>query len=360
MTNYSQCLNPNCLAENPLNSKYCSKCRSNLLLDGRYLPIKYISEGGFGKTYLAIDTKRLNKPCVIKQFLPLQQGSQPSIQAKELFEKEAQKLEELGENRQIPGLLAFFEQKLQDQPNLNAVQNPEYWYLIQEYIEGDNLAEEIQKKGRFTDPEVQKFLIDILPVIQFIHEHKVVHKDIKPENIIRRNQSGELVLIDFGISTQLRKTVLTNLTKLTLVAYSPNYAAPEQTRGHIHYTSDLYSLAVTAIRLITGYLPEDDDELFDIYNNQWAWKEYLQQKGISVNSNLAAILDRMLASEVRNRYQSAAEILQVLQSPLTSLSQQGIQSPLTPLSKQGVFKVEGKIKNKSDLFLIKSKRDHNF
>jgi serine/threonine protein kinase len=304
------CLNPHCLESNSLENSICVKCGENLKLSHRYRPIKYLGEGGFGRTFIAVDEHRRNTHCVIKQFLPLSQGTGALQKCIDLFHQEAELLDKLGKYPQIPDLLAFFEQE-------NRL------YLIQEFIEGDDLLNELQIKGRFTEDEVKTFLLEMLPVLNFIHQKNVIHRDIKPENIIRRkvtldtlitgNQISDLVLIDFGVSKQVSATVM---TKLGTGVGTPGYSAPEQSRGMVHPSSDLYSLAVTAIRLLTGILPSEQnnsDELFDMYEMRWIWREYLQEQGINIDVNLAEVLEKMLQDRISDRFQTAKEVLEQLQ-----------------------------------------------
>ena len=291
-----ECLNPDCLYQNLPNTKFCQKCGNKLLLGDRYRPVKYISQGGFGRTFKAVDEHRLDTLCVIKQFLPQQQGSAAIEKATELFKQEAARLRDLGKHPQIPDLLAFFEQERR-------------FYLVQEFIDGDDLLKELEQQGKFSEKQIKQLLTQLLPVLEFVHKENVIHRDIKPDNIIR-NQKGSLVLIDFGVSKQLSGTVL---TRMGTVTGTPGYAAPEQIQGHVFPASDLYSLAVTCIRLLTGCLLQEKngtwvDELFDPMEMQWVWR----QKNISIGNDLAQVLDKMLSFPVRDRYQSATEVLQAL------------------------------------------------
>jgi formylglycine-generating enzyme required for sulfatase activity len=243
---------------------------------------------------------------VVKQFLPNQPGSAALKKCIELFTQESKLLQELGKHPQIPDLYAFFEQE-------------DKLYLIQEFIDGDNLLTELLKKKRYTEPEVKDFLLELLNIIQFIHERKVFHRDIKLENIIRR-KDNTLFLIDFGISKQTSATIM---TQMGTTAGTPGYAAPEQMRGMIHPSSDLYSLAVTAVRMLTGCLPEYKngstiDQLFDVLNMEWVWKEWLSKNGLSVSNKLAQILDKMLQDKIANRYQSATEVINALNPQITT------------------------------------------
>jgi formylglycine-generating enzyme required for sulfatase activity len=299
----SQCLNPDCLQQNPPDTIFCQHCGSKLILQERYRSVRVIGEGGFGRTFLAVDKQRLDTPCVIKQFLPQQSGSAALEKATELFKQEAFRLRDLGKHSHIPDLLAFFPQEGR-------------LYLIQEFIEGKNLLDELQQKGKFSESEVKQILVELLPILQFVHDNKVIHRDIKPENIIRSSQTGALFLIDFGVSKEVGGTVLTRVGTIT---GTPGYAPPEQLRGMVFPNSDLYSLAVTCIRLLTGHFQKDDgdDLIFDSMRMQWTWKQY-----VSVSQELEIVLDKMLQDLPINRFQSAYEVLSSLEKQIVSTSAQ--------------------------------------
>ena len=297
----SQCLNPDCLQQNPPKTIFCQRCGSKLVLQERYRGVRVIGEGGFGRTFLAVDEQRLDTPCVIKQFLPQQSGSAALEKATELFKQEAVRLRDLGKHSHIPDLLAFFPQEGR-------------LYLIQEFIDGKNLLDELQQKGKFSESEVKQILVELLPILQFVHDNKVIHRDIKPENIIRSSQTGALFLIDFGVSKEVGGSVLTRVGTITGTL---GYAPPEQMRGKVFPNSDLYSLAVTCIRLLTGYFQKDDgdDLIFDSMRMQWIWKQY-----VSVSQELEIVLDKMLQDLPINRFQSANEVLSVLGKQIVSTS----------------------------------------
>lgn len=299
----SQCLNPDCLQQNPPDTIFCQHCGSKLILQERYRSVRVIGEGGFGRTFLAVDKQRLDTPCVIKQFLPQQSGSAALEKATELFKQEAFRLRDLGKHSHIPDLLAFFPQEGR-------------LYLIQEFIEGKNLLDELQQKGKFSESEVKQILVELLPILQFVHDNKVIHRDIKPENIIRSSQTGALFLIDFGVSKEVGGSVLSRVGTIT---GTPGYAPPEQLRGMVFPNSDLYSLAVTCIRLLTGHFQKDDgdDLIFDSMRMQWTWKQY-----VSVSQELEIVLDKMLQDLPINRFQSAYEVLSSLEKQIVSTSAQ--------------------------------------
>ncbi|MFN7503844.1 MAG: SUMF1/EgtB/PvdO family nonheme iron enzyme [Dolichospermum sp.] len=299
----SQCLNPDCLQQNPPDTIFCQHCGSKLILQERYRSVRVIGEGGFGRTFLAVDKQRLDTPCVIKQFLPQQSGSAALEKATELFKQEAFRLRDLGKHSHIPDLLAFFPQEGR-------------LYLIQEFIEGKNLLDELQQKGKFSESEVKQILVELLPILQFVHDNKVIHRDIKPENIIKSSQTGALFLIDFGVSKEVGGSVLSRVGTIT---GTPGYAPPEQMRGMVFPNSDLYSLAVTCIRLLTGHFQKDDgdDLIFDSMRMQWTWKQY-----VSVSQDLEIVLDKMLQDLPINRFQSAYEVLSSLEKQIVSTSAQ--------------------------------------
>ncbi len=305
------CLNPDCL--NPLNdksSKFCASCGAPLLplLRNRFRVIRVLSqEGGFGKTYLAQDSDKLNEPCVIKQLAPRIEGNWALKKAVELFEKEAQRLQQLGENPQIPKLLAYFEQD-------------SCLYLVQQFIDGQNLLEELETRRKediwlrcYSEKEIRKFLLNLLPVLHFVHEHGVVHRDIKPQNIIRRKAPqelmGELVLIDFGSSKELKPTLK---LKVGTSIGSQGYSAIEQIRDGLAYpASDLFSVGATCFHLMTGMSPF---QLWAEHGYGWInnWEKYLNYP---ISDELAHVIDGLLKKDIEQRYKSAVEVIADLKEP---------------------------------------------
>ena len=401
----SLCLNPDCpKPENLQDVGRCRACGSSLLLRNRYRSIAAIGQGGFGRTFLAVDESQPDKPqCVIKQFLPLHQGERHLKKAAEMFEQEARRLEELGSHPQIPALLDHFGEAQQQ-------------YLIQEFIDGPTIEEILAQRGAFSEAQIRSLLSSLLPVLQFIHSRNVIHRDIKPANIIAtvqtqaqpgeskgspidwnrmrdalaqearqgcRNLAGypvqfheflsrrfnqlpaswaigdyrrcqdlaeqftnyprlsfsqrqylvadasrflyelrqkyetseatggtnldeTLVLVDFGAA----KAVQGILTQTGTAIGSPEYQAPEQARGKAVFASDLYSLGVTCLHLLTNTSPLD---LFDSNESTWLWRRYLKSH---VSPDLAHILDKLIEPGLRRRYPSAIAVLHALTPPL--------------------------------------------
>lgn len=291
----SFCVTPGCLRpQNPDLAKFCLSCGSKLWLKERYRPIQPIGRGGFGRTFLAIDQDIPSQPrCVIKQLYLHNHNIGTSKKARDLFHQEAVRLDELGKHSQIPTLLAHFEQN-------------KHLYLAQELIVGQTLTQELKQKGTYTETQIWELLEDILPILQYIHARKVVHRDIKPPNIMRRHDDGKLVLIDFGVAKLLSDTAL---LKTGTIIGSPEYIAPEQLKGKAFPASDLYSLGVTCIYLLTDIPPL---EMYDSINDCWVWRDFLPT-GKQVGDRLSKLIDKLTQNSLKQRYKSVEEVLQALQ-----------------------------------------------
>jgi formylglycine-generating enzyme required for sulfatase activity/tRNA A-37 threonylcarbamoyl transferase component Bud32 len=350
------CLNPDCSQpDNPDTNQYCHGCGSSLAQSSqsykfriRYQIVKLLGQGGFGRTYLAKDLDLYEQPRVIKKLIAPYYG-QALEQVKELFAREAQQLQKLN-HPQIPTLHAYFEQN-------------KSLYLVQDFIEGEDLSHEFQREGCFSEEKVLQILSDVLPILQYVHSEKVLHRDIKPNNIMRRRSDGRLFLIDFGGAKIVRESTM--MTPGSVI-YTPGYAAIEHIQGKPKTTSDIYSLAATSVRLLTGCLPfvNIKDEVYDEDDACWLWKEYLSKKGRKINHpHLSSVLDKMLATKAKDRYQLADEVLEALNPYSTPISNQPIPvatissvptkktqpDPITP--KNPVIKVNKKT-NKTTLTVI--------
>jgi serine/threonine protein kinase len=299
----SYCLNSNCLIVNSEDNKFCTKCGYKLLLKDRYRGIKLIGQGGFGRTFLARDEDKPSKPfCVIKQFFPMAQDRDALQKASELFAQEAVRLDDLGKHPQIPELLAYF------------IAEDNRQYLVQEYIEGQTLQQELDSKGVFNQEQIISLLIDILPILEFIHNQEVIHRDIKPDNIIRRNSDNKVVLVDFGVAKLVTQPLLSVTGTMIGTA---GFTAPEQGNGKPIKPSDLYSLGVTCIYLLTGVNPLI---LFDLDEHEWTWKQHLGDNKIS--HNLEKIIDNLIIFGAKKRYQNASEVWAELEKfPITIISE---------------------------------------
>ncbi|MEG4033572.1 serine/threonine-protein kinase [Microcoleus sp. S36b_A4] len=296
-----------------VQQKFCTTCGMPLILGGRYLPVRLLGQGGFGAAFLARDRYTpAMRQCVAKLLQPSVSLTPPQLKiAQTLFEREAAVLEELGnEHSQIPSLLAFFELTVM---SLQPGKNDQFFYLVQEFIDGQNLEDELAVKGKFSEAKTVEVLREILKVLDFVHYRGSIHRDIKPANIMR-GKNGRLYLLDFGAVKQVTQSV--GSVKASTGIYSLGYAPPEQMSGQeVYPATDLYALAVTCITLLSGLQPT---ELFDSYRNEWNW-----QSRVQVSSRLAHVLDRMLLSAPSQRFQSAREV----EAALMSGPQQPSQPP---------------------------------
>lgn len=285
------CLNPACNHSNPETATVCEKCQTTLRLCDRYRPTKLLGQGGFGRTFLAVDEDQANHPaCVIKQVWPTQFPNPDKIV--ELFHQEAQLLKELGQHSQIPQLLASVEQD-------------DKLYVVQEYIDGQNLAQERAEVEHFSPRQIQQLLAELLPVLSFIHQHQSLHRDIKPANIIRRSTDQQLVLVDFGAAKRITGTAI---AKTGTSIGSAEYIAPEQARGKAQFASDIYGLGVTCIHLLTGLSP------FDLMDGDgvWIWESLYDQP---IEPDLASVLNKMIAPAVSQRYGNVEDAISDLHTP---------------------------------------------
>lgn len=287
--------------ENPAGSRFCRHCGERLdipvtqgipggqVLSDRYVVIRQLGQGGFGRTYLAEDINRFREVCVLKEFCPQVQTSYVIQKAEELFQREASVLYKL-EHPQIPRFRELFRSHFNDKEHL---------FLVQDYVEGQTYRALLEMKKQqgllFTEAEVRQLLQQILPVLDYIHSMGVIHRDISPDNLILRNAQilphqglvGEMpVLIDFGgvkqvaaaVASQYSQTgVATPFTPPTLLG-KIGYAPPEQMQiGLVEPHSDLYALAATVLVLLTGKQPQ---ELIDNDTLAWQW-----QREVSVTPN---------------------------------------------------------------------------
>lgn len=264
------------------------------LLAARYRVVSNIGKGGFGETYLAEDTQIPENPyCVVKQLKPTRTDEKFLELARRFFYTEAKTLTKVGKHDRIPQLLAYFEA------------NREF-YLVQEYIKGHSLSDELTPSKKLSEPYVIALLKDIVEILQFIHGFGVIHRDIKPGNIMRREADGRLVLIDFGAVKQIETQIADLPESGTVAIGTTGYAPPEQLLGQPSLNSDIYALGMIGIQALIGMpavqIPKDPET-----------QKVLWCDRTSVSDKLAAILDKMVAYRHQERYQSAMEVSEDLQ-----------------------------------------------
>ncbi|MGH1393341.1 MAG: protein kinase domain-containing protein [Trichormus sp.] len=312
------------------------------LLASRYQVLQVLGGGGFGQTYIALDTQRPGYPrCVVKHFRPVTHNPDFLETARRLFTTEAETLEQLGHHEQIPRLLAYFEEKQE-------------FFLVQEYIEGNSLKPEITSGHRWTEEKVIFLLQQILNILKFIHSYKVIHRDIKPENIIRRLNDGKLVLIDFGAVKQVHTQMITvpGQTEMTVAIGTPGYMSIEQGRGKPQPNSDIYSLGVVCIQTLTGLHPREFQE--DPETGEILW-----QYRATVSPALASVISKMVLNNWKQRYQSATEVLEALQQSFHPQAEtQLTQTPSTlTLQNQNTSSQQQGMRNQTGSILSPEKSD---
>jgi serine/threonine-protein kinase len=301
-----------------------------MLLNNRYRIIHTLGRGGFGETFLAEDTQMpSNRRCVIKQLKPIQNNPQIYQLVQQRFQREAAILEELGDgSNQIPRLYAYFSENSQ-------------FYLVQEYIEGQTLSSKLQQQGALSESSVKEILTHILPVLNYIHSKGIVHRDIKPDNILIRYTDSKPVLIDFGAVKETVGTVLTpsgNSAK-SIVIGTPGFMPNEQSIGRPLFASDIYSLGLTAIYLLTGKMPQE--LATDPSSGAIFWRNYAN----SITPSFAAVLDKAIQFNPSDRYSNAREMLEALQfeafplPPTIPYPPTGVAAQPTVLSPQNTMPV---------------------
>ncbi|AFZ37944.1 Serine/threonine protein kinase-related protein [Stanieria cyanosphaera PCC 7437] len=277
-----------------------SKPNSTKLLNGRYAFQKQLGRGGQGKTYLASDCKLSGNPlCAIKQLQPVNDAKLWET-AKRLFLQEIAVLGKVGNHPQIPRLLDHF------------IENQKF-YLVQEYVEGHSLSLELLPGERWSEERVIELLKEVLELLTFVHENNVIHRDIKPDNLIRRKIDNKLVLVDFGAVKQVRASrITTNSGKIisTSSIGTMGYMPPEQQRGQASPSTDLYALGMIGISALTGISAlELQLEHSDSSTEELNWQQFA-----SVDSKLAQILTRMVSYLPKDRYQTTKEVFEEIDS----------------------------------------------
>ena len=266
------------------------------LIGGRYQIVTTLGSGGFGQTYLAEDLHQFNLRCVVKKLQPLSLSPETWSLATKLFQREAQTQYRLGHHPQIPELLAYFEEQQE-------------FYLVQEWIEGHNLSEELTSGKQLRESEVIALLQDILEPLAFVHQQQVIHRDLKPSNLIRRHRDHKIVLIDFGAVKELAATKILNPqgeTQIITTIGTPGYMPSEQSAGKARLSSDIYAVGIIGIQALTGKRPQELEE--EPETAEIIWRHHTP-----VHSQLTEILAQMVRYDFRQRYRSATEALAGLQ-----------------------------------------------
>ena len=271
---------------------------SGKLLGGHYQVIQQLGAGGFGHTFLAKDLHLPGQPiCVVKQLKPIATDPKHLQVARRLFDTEAQVLYRLGIHSQIPKLLAHFEEKNE-------------FYLAQEWIDGNLLADELTDGAPWSEIQTVSFLWDVLKTLAFVHQHRVIHRDLKPCNLIRRRSDKRIVLIDFGAVKQVSSQIITpgNSMTQTISIGTEGYMPNEQIAGRPQFSSDIYAVGIMGIQSLTGRHPRTLNA--DPRTGEINWHAY----AVQTDPTLIEMLDRMVRYDFRTRYNAATDVLATLKS----------------------------------------------
>ena len=270
--------------------------QSGQILRSRYQIIKFLGSGGFGETHLAQDLDLPGNPkCVVKHLKPKSLEPEVLDVAKKLFEREAKTLYQLGnDSNQIPKLFAHFQEGRE-------------FYLVQEYIEGQDISRELSTGKKISEFETIALLKGILEALVVAHKNNIIHRDIKPQNLMRRKSDKKIILIDFGAVKEIGVLTISKkgLTSLTIAVGTPGYMPSEQSNGKPKLSSDIYAVGMVGIKALTGKDPDNLPVNQDTGNIIW-------QNEAQVSNHLANILDRMVHEYFPQRYQNAMEVLEVL------------------------------------------------
>jgi serine/threonine protein kinase len=264
-------------------------------IGNRYQIIQIHAAGGFGETYIAEDTHRPDAPkCVVKKLSPSSNQPKHLLLARRLFQREAETLEKLGnQHDQIPQLLAYFEEDTE-------------FYLVQEFVDGHPLNQELPLGHQLPETQVLAILREILQILGFVHSQGVIHRDIKPSNLIRRDRDNRLVLIDFGAVKGLQTAVdEENISDLTIGIGTQGYMAPEQQAGHPQFNSDIYAVGMMGVQMLTGIAPSQLPRQVETGEIDWLDKTH-------ASVALVEVVQRMIAYHYKQRYQSTEQALQDL------------------------------------------------
>lgn len=288
------------------------------LLAHRYRILQKLSSGGFGDTFLAEDTHLPSgKTCVIKQLKPINNNLQIYQVVQERFKREAILLEDLGNNHpQIPNLYAYFEEN-------------QHFYLVQEYIEGQTLTHLVEKQGKQNEDNVKQILLSILNILEYVEEKGIIHRDIKPDNIIIREGDRIPVLIDFGAVRETMGTVISSSGRSTqsIVIGTPGFMPPEQSAGRPVFSSDLYALGLTAIYLLTAKLPQELET--NPLNGEILW----HHKELGISPRLESLIDQTIKPQVAERFPTATAMREAIETQLCPPTlKQTVSTPSTIIS----------------------------
>ncbi len=216
----------------------------------------------------------------------------------ELFERETEVLRSM-KHPDIPDYVDAFTDEGNERVSL---------YLVQEFVDGSDLLESLRSRGRWSEEDARRDLINLLEILVYLHDRvpPIVHRDIKPSNLIRRS-NGRLCLVDFGAAL-----LHTNKTVRSTIIGTPGYMPMEQMIGQAEPRSDLYSLGVTLGHLMSGRDPSQ----IELSGTQLNFRTWIDSK-----SFVLRIVEKLTEPEVSKRFANAREVLDALTAPVRTFAQ---------------------------------------
>ena len=266
------------------------------VLRDRYKILEQFGSGGFSDVYLTEDIN-ISRKCIVKRLKP--KITDPKEledflpKAREMFEKEAEQLQKLGDSSsQIPTLYDFFQEGAD-------------FYLVMEYIEGHDLRQEIVEGVNMAEKTVLQLLKDVLEALKTVHEKGIVHRDVKPDNIRRRDSDNKIVLIDFGAIKEVASQRISQnkgYASKTISIGTEEYMPPEQAAGRPKLSSDIYALGAMVIEALTGIPPS---KIHRDSRDQFEWRS----EAPHITPAFADYVDKMVRQEFSQRFENATVAL---------------------------------------------------
>ncbi|MGK7912448.1 MAG: protein kinase [Synechococcus sp.] len=266
---------------------------TNTVLRDSYEIVRTLGSGGFSMTYLGKMLRLPEQPyCTIKQFQP----NNPNIHdlALKLFQREVQTLFDLGNKTdRIPALYDYFEEKGE-------------FYLVQEYIDGEELEKELRRRGPLTEPETLNLLAEILEALEVVHRQGIIHRDIKPSNLMRRKADNKVVLIDFG-AVKEAATMAADAGAIAeyrgTIIGTPGFMPPEQSVGLPQQCSDIFAVGAIALLAVTGRVPEQS------ISAEGKTGGLIRRDEVQLSAGMKQLLDRLTSEDVEQRLSNATDAL---------------------------------------------------
>jgi WD40 repeat protein len=320
------CFNPSCLQINRDDRPpFCQNCGSSLWLHDRYRAVHIVQKNNRSQVFRVLDRLAPNN-YILKQVKKEQDYDN-------YLNRLVAYLKKIDCHPYIPNYIDSFETE-------------KYYYLLQELIEGNNLEISIDRDGIFEVDRVWQVLLDILPSLHHLHSYNLIHRDIKPQNIIYSDELQKFILVDWSnlISIDSSNSIFTG---------SAEYAAPEIFQGKFYFASDLYSLGLVCLYLLTGLHPFD---LFDTVSNNWVWRDYWQIGTTDINrdreARLGEIIDKLIISDLDLRLRSTAEVLRIMGCNITDLEETIVRTNKQQNSPNFIWQLQRFIIVDEDLFAV--------